>query len=186
MVSSADAVPVQFFDGPRRILIVSDTHGAVHEGIAGLARASDLVLHAGDIGDYGVVRVLAAGGAPVLAVLGNNDVAAKWPADQIPELARLPAVAGAQVPGGLLILEHGHKAGRVADRHALLRRRYPAARAIVYGHSHRLCCDTGVRPWVLNPGASGRSRTRGGASCLTLRVTSSGRWQLRAHRFPGV
>lgn len=149
-----------------------------------MAGAVDLVLHAGDIGDYQVIRLLARGGAAVVAVLGNNDVAEKWPAAQTRQLARLPHVVGVRVAGGVLFIEHGHKAGRVAERHRLLRRRYPQARAVVYGHSHRLCCDTQAEPWILNPGAGGRARTGGGASCLTLRVTQAGRWQLDTHRFP--
>jgi putative phosphoesterase len=173
------------FETARRILIVSDTHGVLDEPIRLLATESDLVLHAGDIGDYGVLRDLGGGGAPVVAVLGNNDVGTKWPVAQRRQLARLPLVAKASLKGGLLVVEHGHRAGRVADRHRLLRVRYPDARAVIYGHSHRLCCDTETRPWVLNPGAAGRARTQGGATCLTLRVSPQGRWRLQVHRFTG-
>ncbi len=183
-VSPADLHAVQVFDAARRILIVADTHGAVHPQVERLAATVDLVLHAGDIGDYGVLCLLAQGGAPVVAVLGNNDVAAKWPAAQKGHLAQLPPVARVLLKGGLVVVEHGHTAGRVAERHRRLRGRYPDARAVIYGHSHRLCRDTEAVPWVLNPGAAGRARTGGGASCLTLRVTPSGRWQLELHRFP--
>lgn len=183
VASSADTPTVQDFEAARRVLIVSDTHGVIHPDIARLADEVDLVVHAGDVGDHAVLQRLEQGGAAVVAVLGNNDVDAKWPAGQRRFLARLTAVAWTRLSGGLLVIEHGHRAGRVADRHALLRRRYPDARAVIYGHSHRICCDTSASPWVLNPGAAGRAQTWGGASCLTLRVTSAGRWRLHTHRF---
>jgi predicted phosphodiesterase len=63
-----------------------------------------------------------------------------------------------------------------------LRQRHPDARLIVYGHSHRLCCDLDAQPWVVNPGAAGRARTFGGASCLVLRIQDNG-WHIEAYRF---
>jgi predicted phosphodiesterase len=70
-----------------------------------------------------------------------------------------------------------------AGRHAKLRQRYPQARAIVYGHSHHLVADRDALPWVLNPGAAGRTRTYGGPSCMVIEATDSD-WRLSIHRFP--
>jgi uncharacterized protein len=67
-------------------------------------------------------------------------------------------------------------------RHARLRAAYPSARAIVYGHSHRLVVDDALTPWVLNPGAAGRARTYGGPSCLVLEANVRS-WHVEIHRF---
>jgi len=52
----------------------------------------------------------------------------------------------------------------------------------VYGHTHRKVIDDFRRPWVVNPGAAGATRTRGGASCLVL-TASEALWKLDSYRF---
>src|SRR5215468_3130625 len=74
-----------------RVGLIADTHGLLRpEAIAALA-GSDLVIHAGDIGDPGVLERLAAV-APVTAVRGNNDTGG-W-ASRLPpsDLIRVGAV----------------------------------------------------------------------------------------------
>ncbi len=167
-----------------RILIVSDTHGQLHPGVASLARGCDIAVHAGDIGDIAVIRSLRPRLRRTIAVVGNNDTASKWPPGQAELLAQIPACARLALPGGVLVVEHGHRAGRVATRHRTLRERYPDARLIVYGHSHRLCCDADQEPWVVNPGAAGRARTFGAACCLVLQLRGE-HWAVETHRFEG-
>ena len=124
-------------DRPRAsLLLVSDTHGLVDERIAALVDRADAVIHAGDVGAAAVLQALE--GRPLVAVAGNNDVAAKWkgPPGRLKKLQTQALVA---LPGGLLAIEHGHRAGAAKGRHDRLRRRYPDARAIVYGHSHQQC-----------------------------------------------
>ena len=57
------------------------------------------------------------------------------------------------------------------------------ARAVVYGHTHRLLCDQLEEPWVLNPGAAGQVRTFGGPSCLVLHAEPLA-WHVESIRFP--
>lgn len=166
-----------------RVLIVSDTHGALDARIEALARASDLVVHAGDVGAPGVLDALAAPGPRLVAVRGNNDVAEKWPRAGQARLRELPEQAAVELPGGVLVVVHGDRFP-ASRRHARLRAAFPAARAVVYGHSHRLCFDRDALPWVLNPGAAGRSRTFGGPSCLQLTATTQA-WSVEALRFAG-
>jgi hypothetical protein len=45
-----------------------------------------------------------------------------------------------------------------------------------------MVCDLETSPWVINPGAAGRIRTRGGPSCLILE-TSHSEWQVTEQRF---
>lgn len=162
-----------------RVLLLSDTHGHLAPGIAALARESDAVVHAGDIGSAGVLAAL---GPALTAVRGNNDTPSRCAQADWAALAPLPEEARLELPGGTLVVVHGHTVLPAAERHARLRRRYPEARAIVYGHSHRLVSDCAARPWVLNPGAAGRARTHGGPSCLVLTAQTRA-WTLETHRY---
>ncbi len=58
--------------------VLSDTHGTLHPGAIHLFRSAavELILHAGDVGNYGVIEELEAI-APVRAVRGNIDVGGK-------------------------------------------------------------------------------------------------------------
>ena len=117
----------------------------------------------------------------VLAVRGNNDVPSKWPRAEHGGLRALTEEVCADLPGGQLVAIHGDWIPP-ASRHRRLRAMFPAARAIVYGHSHHLVVDDGESPWILNPGAAGRARTFGGPSCLMLEA-SVRRWRVEPRRF---
>lgn len=164
-----------------RVALLSDTHGALDPRVQEVVSGCDLALHGGDIGHAAILAQLQPRLGRVLAVFGNNDVARKWPEEDRRLLVHLPEWLELALPGGLLVLIHGHQIP-ARDRHRLLRGRFPAARAIVYGHSHRLVADLTAIPWVLNPGAAGRSRTHGGPSCQVLNATV-GEWSVETHRF---
>jgi uncharacterized protein len=164
-----------------RVLIVSDTHGQLDARIAALARDCEVVVHAGDVGNAAVLEALHEGGADVVAVRGNNDVASKWPRGERAVLDALDDEARVDLPGGTLVAVHGDRYAP-ATRHARLRRDYPDARAVVYGHSHRLVIDDGASPWILNPGAAGRARTYGGPSCLLLEASAKA-WRIERQQF---
>lgn len=165
-----------------RLAIVSDTHGQLDGRIGEVVADCDLAVHAGDIGGNGVLTALHPR-LGVFAVRGNNDVPEKWPDSERALLDGIPLEVMVALPGGNLVVVHGDQAGPAKTRHARLRTLYPAARAIVYDHSHQLVCDTEQLPWVLNPGAAGRVRTFGGPSCLILEAEAA-HWQVRAQRFP--
>ena len=164
-----------------RVLILSDTHGVVDTRIAMLARDVDVVVHGGDIGNAEVITTLAAGSARVVAVRGNNDVASKWPRDEADALRDLADVERVELPGGTLVAVHGDRYAP-KHRHAKLRAEFPGARAIVYGHSHRLLIDDAATPIVVNPGAAGRARTYGGPSCIVLDASEKA-WRFKPRRF---
>ncbi|MCB1866423.1 MAG: metallophosphoesterase family protein [Chromatiales bacterium] len=167
---------------PVRVAIVSDTHAMLDPRIAALVADCDIAVHAGDIGALEVLRELRPRSGNVIAVRGNNDEPRGWPAIDHTALATLPWETDIELPGGRLAVEHGHRAGTVAQRHARLRDKHAGARAVVYGHSHRLVIDRDARPWILNPGAAGRARTHGGPSCLVL-TASARAWRIEAKRF---
>lgn len=164
-----------------RVLLLSDTHGHLHEGVLALAGTCELAVHGGDVGAGWILEALAeATGAPVAAVCGNNDTTAKWQGPTS-ELAGLPTEADIELPGGCLAVTHGD-AYPARNRHARLRKRYPEAKAVIYGHSHRLCVDDDQAPIVVNPGAAGRARTYGGPACLILEA-SQAEWRFESRRF---
>lgn len=168
------------------VAIVSDTHGYLDERIEALIRDCDYAIHAGDIGNASVLEVLRPR-LGAICVAGNNDSEQKWHPDQHHIVRELPRIADLQLPGGRLVVEHGDRFERRKCYHEALREAHPDARVIVYGHTHLLTCDTGQHPWVINPGAAGRVRTHGGASCLLLTASDSG-WSVEHRRFapPGT
>ncbi len=169
--------------GIERIGIVSDTHGVVEPPVLEVIAGCDLVVHAGDIGGAAVLDALRdAAGGEVVAVLGNNDVAAKWPPGDGATLDRLEEMAFVDLAGGRIAIEHGHRIHDTKNYHRRLRARHAGARLVVYGHTHVRAVDTEQRPWVVNPGAAGRERTHGGPSCLVLDAGAD-EWRIEAYRF---
>jgi uncharacterized protein len=107
-----------------------------------LLEACDLILHAGDVLDWGTLQRLEQL-APTHAVLGNNDVGLEG------RLAETLVIelAGVNVA---MIHDSGPRSGRAQRLH----RRFPAADLVVFGHSHVPCDEAGLDGQVLfNPGS---------------------------------
>ena len=155
--------------------ILSDSHGYLDPRIAEQVNHCDYIVHAGDIFNAQVLEQLKPK-QQLIAVAGNNDIAAVWHTDERAVVDALPVQARLQLPGGLLIVEHGHRLGNHPD-HDQLRWDHAEARLIVYGHTHHRIIDQQTEPWVVNPGASGKVRTHGGPSCLILTASES-HWQI--------
>ena len=171
--------------GTLRVAILSDTHGHVCPQVLAVVKSCDIAVHAGDIGSSNVLDQLQSGTGDVHAVRGNNDVPGLWHGDELDVLETIPDVAELELPGGRLAVEHGHAHGWSSPDLGQLRAAYPGVRAIVYGHTHRQLIDREQNPWVLNPGAAGRIRNRGGPSCLVL-TASPGSWNIETFRFASV
>ena len=139
-----------------RVAIVSDTHGHLDPRIAKVVERCRIAVHAGDIGSGAVLDALARPDRQVAAVRGNNDIASKWDQGEYRRLEQLPWEAELSLPGGPARGEStGTRSRGCERRHGWLRERYPDARVVVYGHTHRRCIDRGARPWIVNPGAAG-------------------------------
>ena len=98
--------------------ILSDTHGHLDVRVAEKLQTCDYVVHAGDVGKSSVLDELKPH-SKVIAVRGNNDFS--------DGLISLNSQERLELPGGLLIVEHGHQYGHFPD-HADLRSQHAEAR----------------------------------------------------------
>lgn len=160
--------------------ILSDSHGYLDERIKDAVNQCDHIVHAGDIFNAHIIEQLRPK-KKLVAVAGNNDYPEAWDADEIEIVSALPQTSKLELPGGLLIVEHGHRLGNNPD-HDQLRWDHAEARLIVYGHTHHRIIDQKAEPWVVNPGASGKVRTHGGPSCLILDASET-EWSIETILF---
>ena len=149
-----------------RVAVLSDTHAPrfwkrCPPAVAAHLDGVDLILHAGDVCTPGVLDELATF-APVRVVLGNNDGpdVAAWGAPETDEFE----VAGLRVA---MIHDSGPKTNRLQR----MRRRFPAADLVVFGHSH-IPLDLqegGLR--IFNPGSPTDRRRQPSGTMGLLDVT---------------
>jgi phosphoesterase, MJ0936 family len=139
-----------------RIGVISDTHGLLRpEAVAALA-GSDMILHAGDVGDPAVLEGLRAI-APVKAVRGNVDTEA-W-------ALSLPLTERVQVEGKVLYLLHNAHHLRVDPAAAGLH-------MVICGHTHRPMIREENGVVLLNPGSAGPRRFRLPVSVARIHATA--------------
>jgi putative phosphoesterase len=148
-----------------KVAVLSDTHAprywkACPPAVARRLEGVDLILHAGDVCRAWVLEELAAF-APVRAVLGNNDDpdVAVWGAPETLELD-LDGLGVAMI----------HDAGPAAGRAGRLRRRFPRAELVVFGHSHIPLDETGEGVRIFNPGSPTEKRRQPRGTMGLLRV----------------
>jgi putative phosphoesterase len=148
-----------------KVAVLSDTHGPrfwkrCPDPVAQHLQDVDLILHAGDVCTRAVLEELAAY-APVQAVLGNNDGpdVAAWGAPPVLE-TELAGVPIAMV----------HDSGPATGRGRRLRRQFPEAALVVFGHSHIPWDVTTDGQRAFNPGSptDRRRQPRGTMGLLTL------------------
>lgn len=160
--------------------ILSDSHGYLDPRVAEVVNTCEYIIHAGDIFNGGILDQLTPS-SELIAVAGNNDIPAVWSEEERERVMSLPHKAELELPGGRLIIEHGHRLGNHPE-HDQLRWDHAEARMVVYGHTHHQVVDKDDSPWIVNPGASGRVRTHGGPSCLVLYASETD-WRLESFRF---
>jgi putative phosphoesterase len=130
------------------IAVVADTHmpkgsRRLPRRCAELISEAEAVLHAGDFSGLSVLREIEALNGRLHAVYGNVDEPAVR--------AQLPATLAVGVGGRTVALIHD--AGPAAGRLARLRRRFPDADAVVFGHSHMPLHETDGDFQIFNPGS---------------------------------
>jgi putative phosphoesterase len=131
-----------------RVAILSDTHSPRRwkrcpPAVAAVLDGVEVILHAGDVCLAATLEELAQF-APVHVVLGNNDH---------------PDVADWGAPPRLDLELDGHTVGMVHDsgakkgRAARMRRMFPDADLVVFGHSHIPINETQDGVHLFNPGS---------------------------------
>jgi putative phosphoesterase len=132
-----------------RLGILADTHGTLRPEVLEVFATVDLILHAGDVGDPGILDRLEVL-APVTAVYGNVDGGLLR--------RRLPRVAELKVDGFVFVVTHGDQYGSPTPR--VLKAAFPEADVVVFGHTHRAVLhDFDDFSVVVNPGAAGAARS---------------------------
>ena len=144
--------------------MLADTHcpefvDRLPEGVFAALAGVDLILHAGDVNAASTLQALSAI-APVHAVRGDHDRG----------LPELPATRELLIEGKRVVVVHGQRARWFEEPNTLLwtlslgyftpnrglprrlRRRFPDADLIVYGHTHRPRKDRIGGALVFNPG----------------------------------
>jgi hypothetical protein len=148
-----------------KVVVLADTHAprrwrSCPPRVAERLRGADLILHAGDVCTADVLEELT-DYAPVRAVLGNNDGpdVADWGAPETLELD-LEGLPVAMI----------HDSGQARGRTARMRRRFPAAELVIFGHSHIPLDETGDGVRIFNPGSptDRRRQPRGTVGLLTI------------------
>ncbi len=125
-----------------RIGVISDTHGLLRAEATTALRGSELILHAGDVGNAEVLRELKRI-APVAAVRGNVDVES-W-------AKQLPAMEIAEWAGKSFYILH-----RIADLD--LKPKAAGIDAVIFGHSHQPTIEWRDGVLYFNPGSAGPRR----------------------------
>jgi putative phosphoesterase len=137
--------------------VISDTHGLMRPQAIDALRGSELIIHAGDVGNPEVIDALR-GIAPTFAVRGNVD-RGNW-------AASLPATE--LVEGGALLLHVLHDVSELDLD--------PAAAgfaAVVFGHSHQPLIEERQGVLFLNPGSAGPRRFK--LPVTVARISVAGR-----------
>lgn len=123
--------------------VISDTHGLLRPEAVKALEGSDLIIHAGDVGDPEILTHLEEV-APVTAVRGNIDVG-PW-AEELPETAIIRE-------GGVLIFIVHNIENKLAKGDP------DTPKVLVHGHSHKPANDWRFGNFLLfNPGSAGPRR----------------------------
>ena len=143
-------------------VVLADTHiprraKALPEDLLPHLERADLILHAGDLMDPSLLDMLGAY-APVHAVRGNLD----------PPDAGLPETLEFDFGGVRVAMIHD--SGRKHGRRNRMKRRFPEARVVVFGHSHIPWLEDEDGLLLLNPGSPTDKRRQPDYTFALLRV----------------
>jgi putative phosphoesterase len=125
--------------------ILSDTHGFLDPRIPELFAGVDHILHAGDIGYASIILELETI-APVTAVIGNTDAGLDFRETEAVQLGLRK----------FLVRHIVNPHAPDLKLHSRLLRDRPDA--VVFGHTHRMFCQTVGRTLFFNPGYAGKPK----------------------------
>lgn len=133
-----------------KIGVLSDTHvpdrqARIPEAVLRGLQGVDLIIHAGDLTDLGVLDTLEAI-APVQAVSGNMD---SWPVK-----SSLQPTLTLRLEGRTIVVFHGASSHSGTEDYA--RTMFPDADCVIFGHTHRSLCEREGKTLLFNPGTASR------------------------------
>jgi putative phosphoesterase len=137
--------------------VISDTHGILVPAAINALHGVDLIIHAGDIGNTGVMDELNSI-APVVAVRGNMDMSEG--------LKELPESEAIQVGDALLYIIHDINKLDIAPSKADFD-------AVIFGHLHYPSVAKHNGVLFLNPGSAAQPRRKSSASLALLHIRGS-------------
>jgi hypothetical protein len=133
--------------------------GRLPEAAWARIRRADVLLHAGDVLDAGVLDTFREC-APLHAVLGNNDLSL---------VGLLPVTRTVELDGVSIAMVHD--SGPTAGRARRMRRKFPEADVVVFGHSHAPMNEIGEDGQLLfNPGSPTQRRAQPGHTLGELSI----------------
>ena len=138
-----------------RVGVISDTHGLLRPEAISALRGSDLIIHAGDVGNPELIEELR-GVAPTFIVRGNIDKES-W-------AAALPMTEVVEIGGLLFYVLHEISQLDFDPADA-------GFAAVVYGHSHVPSIESRQGVLFLNPGSAGPRRFKLPVTVARVRVS---------------
>ena len=144
------------------VIVLADTHiprraKALPEKLVPYLKRASLILHAGDLISPSLLEELALY-ASVRAVKGNVD----------PPEVELPETLEFDFGGARIAMIHD--SGRKEGRRMRLKKRFPEARVVVFGHSHIPFLEDEDGFLLLNPGSPTDKRRQPDHTCALLFV----------------
>jgi putative phosphoesterase len=154
-----DMMPCQMTtDNTWLIGLISDTHGYLQSEVLKIFARTDLIVHAGDIGNSKILDALETV-APVHAVRGNMDFG-NW-------ASALPLFEVITFGGIMLYVLHDlQKLDLDPDASGIS--------AVISGHTHRPLIKNNNGILYLNPGSASQPRYNHSASVMMIKVTEAG------------
>jgi putative phosphoesterase len=161
-----------------RLLLLADTHipkraRDLPPQVWQEVEQCDVVVHAGDWVDVGLLDQVSARAKRLIACWGNNDG---------PELrARLPECADVTLDG--LRFTVVHETGSASGREARMAQQFPHTDVLVFGHSHipwDTTARTGLR--LLNPGSPTDRRRQPFCTYMTVVTRRGALAEVQQHR----
>jgi len=148
-----------YFQNKEHIVVgvISDTHGILVPAAIKALHGVDLIIHAGDIGNTGIMDELKSM-APVVAVRGNMDMSG--------DLRELPETEAIQVGDALLYIIHNINSLDIVPSKADFD-------AVIFGHLHYPSVAKHNGVLFLNPGSASQPRRKSSASLAFLHIRGS-------------
>ena len=132
-----------------KIGIISDTHGLIHPQVFKYLEGSELILHAGDVGNENILLELESI-APVKAVYGNTD--------SFPITNRCKSTEVFEAGGKKIYLSHVVMMGNQIIPNIIEEIKSVAPHIVIFGHTHDQYAKTIDNILFFNPGSGGQKR----------------------------